>query len=232
MTKAVSSRQPSGKPPRGRSDRSLFKARWSLSHSWVHSQRLHVNEVCPGVSNEAWLHRFSSPPFGSPFILFSFTHMCFHLFFHVLLSSCLVISSFLSFARTLVPALVCTRAPRFQVAQVFTMRWLFIVCPCALGSLSSQPHTLLPRPVPLSCLHSFVSAVSTHTSALALALFAFSRGGVCVCVCDPGNHRGPFGLCHCSCWFFLSAGGHRGRRGAVANEDLLWGPCKRTCQTG
>ena len=29
-----------------------------------------------------------------------------------------------------------------------------------------------------------------------------------------------------------SAGGHRGPRGAVANEDLLWGPCKRTCQTG
>ena len=30
----------------------------------------------------------------------------------------------------------------------------------------------------------------------------------------------------------FTAGGHRGPRGAVANEDLLWGPCKRTCQTG
>ena len=31
--------------------------------------------------------------------------------------------------------------PRFQVAQVFIMRRVFIGCPCALGSLSSQPHT-------------------------------------------------------------------------------------------
>ena len=29
----------------------------------------------------------------------------------------------------------------------------------------------------------------------------------------------------------LRAGGHGGRRGAVANEDLLWDPCKRTCRT-
>ena len=25
------------------------------------------------------------------------------------------------------------------------------------------------------------------------------------------------------------AGGHRGPKGAVANEDLPWDPCKRTC---
>ena len=41
------------------------------------------------------------------FILSPFAHLLLPLFFHVLLSSCLVISSFSSFARTLVPALVC-----------------------------------------------------------------------------------------------------------------------------
>ena len=57
----------------------------------------------------------------------------------------------------------CVRAPpsstRFQVAQVFTiMRRVFIGCSCALGSLSSQPHTHTPlsRLVPFSCLHSCV----------------------------------------------------------------------------
>ena len=34
------------------------------------------------------------------------------------------------------------------------------------------------------------------------------------------------------CCVFSSAGGHRGPRGAVANEDLLWDACKRTSQTG
>ena len=28
---------------------------------------------------------------------------------------------------------------------------------------------------------------------------------------------------------FLQAGAHQGPKGAVANEDLLWDPCKRTC---
>ena len=125
-----------------------------------HIQRLHVNEACPGVSNEVWLHRFASPPFGSLFILSPFTHICFLPFFHVILSSCLAISSFLSFARTWVPAgsFVCTHMcpglsvyvhnllqPRLQVAKVFIMRRVFIGCPCALGSLSSQPHTPSPR---------------------------------------------------------------------------------------
>ena len=54
-------------------------------------------------------HVFLSPSFGFPFfIVFSFHTPFFHLFFHVHLSSCLFISSFLSFAYTSVLALVCT----------------------------------------------------------------------------------------------------------------------------
>ena len=54
-----------------------------------------------GASDEVWLHRFSSPPFGSPFIPSPS---------HTFVSSFLScpISSFSSFARTSVPALVCT----------------------------------------------------------------------------------------------------------------------------
>ena len=62
------------------------------------------------------------------------------------------------------------------------MRWVFIGCPCALGSLSSQPHTPLSRLVPFSCLHSFVLLRAHLHFALPLALLASPRGGVCVCV--------------------------------------------------
>ena len=32
---------------RGQSDRSTFEVRWNLSHSQVHTQRLHSNEAGP-----------------------------------------------------------------------------------------------------------------------------------------------------------------------------------------
>ena len=130
-----------------------------------------LGEVFLGVSNEVWLHRFSSPPFGSPSHPFPFTHLLFPLFFHVLLPSCLVISSFSSFARTLVPALVCTCTSTYFQTQVSGRPGLynevgFIGCPCAFGSpfiSTTHTHTPLSRLVLLSCLHSFVS--SAHTRA-------------------------------------------------------------------
>ena len=110
----------------------------------VHTQHIHFQQGLLRFSNKVRVHRFSSPPFVFPLHPFPFAHLCFPLFFHVLLSSCLVISSFLSFARTWVPALVCTCAtllqPRFQVAQVFIMRRVFIGC----GSLSSHHPHLCP----------------------------------------------------------------------------------------
>ena len=147
---------------RGRSDQSLFKVHWNLYHSQVHTAfTCKRGEVLLGVSNEVRLHRFSSPPFGSPFHPFPFYTPWFPLFFHVLLSSCLVISSLSSFARTLVPALsvyvhfYIHFQHRFWVAQVFTMRWGSSVVPVHLVSLSLQPHTFLSRLVFLLMSSSF-----------------------------------------------------------------------------
>ena len=181
MTAAVSSRQPSGTPPCGRSDQSLFKVHWNLSPPQVHTQHVHFQRGSPRFSNEVRVHWFSSPPFGFPFHPFPFAHICFPLFFHVLLSSCFVISSFLLFAHTSALALVCTRTStytithRFQVAQVLTMRWVSSVVHVHLVSLSLQPHTPLPRLVPLFMSSSFCLCCER-------AHFASPRGGVCVCV--------------------------------------------------
>ena len=121
----------------------------------------------------------------------------FHLFFHVSLSSHPGISFLLSYAHTVVRPLVCTCTtyfkPRFQVAQVFAMRWVFIGCPCALGSLSSQPHTHTPLshyPV-LSSFHVFIflSALRAHVHIRLNLNFS-----ACVCVCTSWNHRDPFRL--------------------------------------
>ena len=113
-------------------------------------------------------------PFSS---LSPFTHLWFPLFFHVLLPSCLVISSFSSFARTLVPALVCTCTStyilnRFQVAQVFTMRWGSSVVPVHLVSLSLQPHTFLSRLVLLLMSSSFcLCRAHIYTTVLACVFY-------------------------------------------------------------
>ena len=136
----------------------------------------------------------------------------FHLFFHVSLSSHPGISFLLSYAHTVVRPLVCTCTtyfkPRFQVAQVFAMRWVFIGCPCALGSLSSQPHTPLSRLVlPFHVFTLLSCGAHTYTFALALALLASPRGGVCVCVCvcTPSSHTSPSGSFFC--WSSRLAGG-------------------------
>ena len=85
--------------------------------------------------------------------------------------------------------------PRIQVAQVFIIRRVFIGCPCALGSLSSQPRTPLSRLAPFSRHHSFVLLRAHLHFALALGLLASPRGGVCVCVCvcNLWSHKVPGG---------------------------------------
>ena len=82
---------------------------------------------------------------------------------------------------------------RFSVAQVFTMRWVFIGCPCALASLSLQPHTPLSRLVLVSCLHSFV-LLRTHVHNRRDLRVSRLPSGRRVYVCTPWNHRDPFGL--------------------------------------
>ena len=123
-------------------------------------------EVFLGASNEVWFHRFSSPPFGSPFIP-SPSHT--------------FASSFLScppvfMSGHLILFFVCAHigpglsvyvhfyihSHRFQVAQVFTMRWASSVVPVHLVPLSFPPHAPLSRLVLLSCLHSFVSCARTR----------------------------------------------------------------------
>ena len=106
--------------------------------------------------------------------------LLFPLFFHVLLSSCLVISSFSSFARTLVLALVCTCTPTYILTQVSGRPGLynevgFIVCPCALGSpFISTTRTFVPsRPPVMSSFFCLLCALGPHLS--------FTRRRVCVC---------------------------------------------------
>ena len=71
---------------------------------------------------------------------------------------------------------------RFQVAQVFTMRWGSSVVPVHLVSLSLQPHTFLSRLVLLLMSSSFcLCRVHIYTTVLALILFASLQGGVRVC---------------------------------------------------
>ena len=154
----------------------------------MYTQHVHVQRGLPRFTNEVWLHRFSSPPLGSPFHPFPLYTLMF--------------SSFLScppvfMSGHLILSFVCTHMgpglsvyvhnllqPRFQVAQVFIMRWVFIGCPYALGSLSSQPHTPLSRLVPLFMSSFFCLVACTLTLCPTLSASRLPSGGrVCVCVC-------------------------------------------------
>ena len=124
--------------------------------SQVHTQHVHFQRGLHGIGSLMRCGLIGSRPLHLVplFILFPL---------HTLL-----LSSFLScppvfMSGHLILSFVCTHMgpglsvhvhhllqPRFQAAQVFTMRWVFIGCPCALGSLSSQPHTPLSRLVPFS----------------------------------------------------------------------------------
>ena len=141
-----------------------------------------------------------------PFIRFPF-HFPVALSLHVFLSSCLVVSSLFFFCARMAQHLVCTCTtyfqPRFHVAQVFTMRWALIGCPCALGSLSSQPHTHTHLCPVLSSFHVLIRlSCCAHTFAWA---FSPPLGGACVC--NPWSHRDPDGFVS-FLWTF-SAGGSR-----------------------
>ena len=148
--------------------------------------------LCNRFSMRFGFHRFLSPSFGVPFSsFFLFTHLFSCLFCHVSLSSCPGISFLHSFAHTVVRPLVCTCTtdfqPRFQVVQVFTVRWVFIGCPCALGSLSSQPHTHTHTCV-LSCplfMSSSVCPRCAHMCTFALTLVFCLPSGGRVCACTP-----------------------------------------------
>ena len=113
--------------------------------------------------------------------------LLFPLFFHVLLSSCPVISSFSSFARTLVPALVCTCTSTYLKKEVSGRPGLynevgFIGCPCALGFPFHFNHTHL-CPVSSSC-HVFIvlSLARAHVHICLNLSFTPPLGEACVCV--------------------------------------------------
>ena len=122
-----------------------------------------------------------------PFHPFPFTHTFVSSFLSCPPVFTSFISSFSSFACTLVPALVCTCTSTYlltqvQVAQVFTMRWASSGVPAHLVPLSFQPHAPLSRLVFLSCLHSFVLCAHACTLVLTLAFRLPSGRRVCVCV--------------------------------------------------
>ena len=106
---------------------------------------IQTRQVFLGRCNEVWLHRFRSPPFGSPFHPFPFTYFFSLLFFHVFpcFMSCHLISFLLLRAHCLGPSLYMHNLLSNQASgrQVFIMRWVVIGCSCALGSFSLQPHT-------------------------------------------------------------------------------------------
>ena len=146
----------------------------------VFLMRFGLSSVCP--------RSFGSPFIGPHrrFFFFSFMSFCLHV------SSS---SSFPSLARTIVRTLVCTHthtrmrtslATRFQVAQVFTMRWASSGVPVHLVPFSFQPHAPLSRLVLLSCLHSFVLRAHTYTLAFTLALRLPSGRRVCVTLVVTG----------------------------------------------
>ena len=117
-----------------------------------------------------------------------FHPLLFPLFFHVLLSSCPVISSFSSFARTLVPALVRTRTSTYILTQVSGRPGLynevgFIRCPCTLGFPfhSNHTHTFVPSRPPV--MSSFFCLFCAHTCTFALTLAFRLPSGRRVCVC-------------------------------------------------
>ena len=124
--------------------------------------------------------------------------LLFPLFFHVLLSSCLVISSFSSFARTLVPTLVCTCTSTYIFTQVSGRPGLdnevgFIGCPCALGSLFiSTTHTHL-CPVSSSC-HVFILLSLVRARVHICPHLSLTPPLGEACVCNPCSHRDSFEL--------------------------------------
>ena len=137
-----------------------------------------------------------------PLSSFPLHTLLFPLFFHVLLSSCLVISSFSSFARTLVPALVCTCTSTYTLTLVSGRPGLynevgFIGCPCALGSpfITTTRTFVRSRPPVLSsffCLLRARGRARAHVYICRHLSFTPPLGEACVCA--PCSHRASFEL--------------------------------------
>ena len=129
-----------------------------------------------GASNEVWFHRFSSPPFGSPFIP-SPSHT--------------FVSSFLScppvfMSVHLIPFFVCVHiGPGLSVHAHFYIGLYnevgFIWCPCALGSpFISTTRTFVPSRPPV--MSSFFCLARAHVHIGPHLSFTPPLGEACVCV--------------------------------------------------
>ena len=151
----------------------------------TYSVHIQTRQVFLGRFNEFRLHRFSSPPFGSPFIP-SPSHTFVSSFLScppVFMSGHLIL--FFVCAH-MVPALVCTCTSTYISTQVLGRPGLynevgFIGCPCALGSpFISTTRTFVPsRPLVMS---SFSCLLCAHTCTLALTLVSRLPSGRRVCV--------------------------------------------------
>ena len=127
--------------------------------------------------------------------------LLFPLFFHVRLSSCLVISSFSSFARTLFPALVCTCTSTYILTQASGCPGLYNEVGFNRVSLCTWfpfhfNHTHL-CPVSSSVMSSFSYLLCTHMCTFALNLVYAS--------CAPCSHRDSFEL---FCFLLHQQGDH------------------------
>ena len=192
-----------GQAVRGRSDRSLFKVHWNLSHSQVHTHRTHLNEA-----GEVWAHRFPFPPHLVTFSSFPLRTLLFLFLFMSSLASCPFISLLSFFCAYNGPGLsVYSRIYvqlRFQVAQVSTMR--FHRLSLCIWFLFHRNHTHF-CPVVFLLMSSSFCPCCAHICTLVLALILPPLGEACVCT--PWNHRDPFGLFLLLVFSFCSRGtGH------------------------
>lgn len=116
---------------------------------------------------------FPSHTFFFPFLFMSF------------LPSCLVISSFFSFAHTLVRPLAYSRTTSSGVLgrPGYYKEVKFIVCPWSLGFFSSQPHALGLSCPPLMSSSFRPSSACMCASVGALNAVPSIGRALCVCVC-------------------------------------------------
>ena len=168
----------------------------------MHTQHVHVQPGLHRFSNEVRLHWFPSPPFGSPFHSFPFTHLFLLFLFMSSLASCPFIS-LLSFFCAHNGLGLSLYAHIYLHTQVLGRPGLdnevgFIGCPCALG-FSSQPHTLLSPSRPPSHVFTLLSLWRAHLHFRPSLNFCLPLGRR-VCVCAPCSHRDSFEL------FFISRG--------------------------
>ena len=152
----------------------------------TYSVYIQTRQVLLGRCNEVWLHRFRSPPFGSPFHPFPFTHFFSLLFFHVFpcFMSCHLISFLLlrahcpalsSHMRNLLSSQVSGRPGFYNEVgchRLFLCTWFLFIA----------TTYILVRSCPLHVFILLSYCAHIHTSALTLVRLASPRGGVCVCV--------------------------------------------------